>query len=84
MKIKVAHFVEDTEPCYATSIAVWTASGWTLTGTTLSEELQKRTWAASGIAAASPYHHMKMVVKGHPEWAFQLKIYRGEWKERVS
>ena len=84
MKIKVAHYVEDAEPCYVMSVAVWTAASWTLTGTTLTDELMKRTWAASGISSTSNNHNMKMHVKGNPEWAFQLKIFRGEWKERVE
>jgi hypothetical protein len=84
MKIKVAAYVEDAEPCYVMSVAVWTAASWPLTGTTLTDELVKRTWASSGIDPKSFYHNMKMHVKGSPEWAFQIKIYRGEWKERVE
>lgn len=83
MKIKVAGFVEEAKPIFLFSIALWVAANWVLSNSTVQEELVRRAYAGAGVPQTDPLHHEKLVVKGAPEWAYQVRIHRGDWKEKI-
>lgn len=76
MKIRVCKFVKGAD-IFTYKVGVWTAARWVLTGTTLSQVLDDKAYAAAGVSPTSSMHTTETTFLGGPDWAFQVKVF--EW-----
>ncbi len=80
MKIRACKFVKG-EYISTYKISIWVAASWDLNGKNLSTTLVDKAYEGAGINPNSPLHGSDTVVRGGPEWEFEVKIYKWDQEE---
>lgn len=74
MKIRACKFVKGNV-ISTYKINIWTAAGWALTGKSLASTLLDKAYEAAGVNPGSSMYGTDIVVRGSPQWEFEVKVY---------